>query len=99
MGLSRISSELQFGKPQASPHMMREGSAFIEGNRKLEGGQRKQRVAGFSLAESLPGKKSRLSSSYWALLSVQGMRMPPSGLLFNGGFYLLIFHTFYLLFY
>lgn len=60
MGLSRISNELQFGKPQASPHMTREGSAFIEGNRKLEGGQRKQRVAGFSLAESLPGKESFL---------------------------------------
>ena len=29
--------------------------------------------SGFSLAESLPGKKRRLSSSYWAPLSSQGM--------------------------
>lgn len=34
----------------------------------------KQRVQGFSLAESLLGKKRDLSSSCWALLSLQHMR-------------------------
>lgn len=43
-------------------------------------GYSKERVQGFSLAESLQRKKSRLSSC-WALLTSQGMRAPPSGLL------------------
>ena len=66
--------------------------AFIEGKRKLEGCS-KQRVKGFSLAESLPGEKRSPSSSCWALLSLQGVRAPPTGLptLFNCGFCLLIF--------
>ena len=34
-----------------------------------------------SLAESWPGKKKSLSSPCWALLSSQGMRAPPAGLL------------------
>ena len=51
----------------------------------------KQKVYGFSLAESLPGKKRSLSSSCWALLSPQ-CKIPPSDLptLFNRGFSLLI---------
>ena len=40
----------------------------------------KQIVYGFSLADSLPGKKRRLFSSCWALLLWQGMRIPCSGL-------------------
>ena len=32
---------------------------------------------GISLAESLPGKKRSLSSSCWALLPSQGMRVSP----------------------
>ena len=52
------------------------------------------RVLGLSLAESLPGKKSSLSSSCWVLLLSQGMRAPPSGLLtlFNWGFCLSHFY-------
>ena len=34
-----------------------------------------------SLAESWPGKKRSLCSCPWALLSSQGMRAPPAGLL------------------
>ena len=37
------------------------------------------RVHDSSLAESLPGKKSRVSPSCWALLLSQGMRAPLSG--------------------
>ena len=36
-----------------------------------------QRVRVFSLAESLPGKKRSLSSSYWALLLLQGVTVSP----------------------
>ena len=42
-------------------------------------GYSKHRVHGISLAELLLGKKS-LSSSFWALTSWQGMRVPLSGL-------------------
>ena len=58
------------------PQCPREGECFYRGGSWK--GLSKQRVHGFSLAESLPGK--RFSSSCWALLSSQGMRAPPSGL-------------------
>ena len=41
---------------------------------------RKQRVQGFSLAESLLGKKRTLSSYCWALLFLEGVRDSPSDL-------------------
>lgn len=67
------------------------GSATIKSPAKMERpplcrgkgsgeGYSKQRVLGSSLAASLPGKRS-LSSSWWALLGSQSMRVPPSGLL------------------
>jgi len=46
--------------------MAREGNTFTERNRKWE--DYGNRVHGFSLAESLPGKKRSLSSSCWAQL-------------------------------
>ena len=66
-------------QPVKVPKQQGKEDAFIEGKRKL-GGLSKQRVPGFSLAESLPGKKRRLSFSCWALLSSQGMRAPLSSL-------------------
>ena len=59
------------------------------------GGYHKQRIQGFSLAESLPGRKRYLSSSCWALLPSLGMKASPFCLLtlFNGGFCLLVFYT------
>ena len=65
-----------------------EENAFRERKKKSWEDCSKQRVLSFSLAESLPGKKSRLSSSCWVLLLSQGVRAPPSGLLtlFNWGF-------------
>ena len=49
---------------------------FMSGKGSGEG-YSKQRALGFSLAESLPGKKRSLSSSYWALLLLQGMTVSP----------------------
>ena len=53
------------------------------------------RLHGFSKAESSPGKKRNISSSSWALLSLQGLRALPSYLLtvLNWGFSLLIFYS------
>ena len=51
--------------------------AFIGREEKEVGKAIVNRVHGFSLAESLPGKKSRLSSC-WVQLPLQGMRTPPS---------------------
>ena len=54
----------------ASPYTAREGekeNCFMEGTRKL-GGYSPQRVWAFSLAESLSGRRKRLSSYCWALL-------------------------------
>ena len=53
---------------------------FMSGKGSGEG-YSKQRALGFSLAESLPGKKRSLSSSCWALLWSQSIRVPPSGFL------------------
>ena len=67
----------------------RKGATFTKGKRKL-GGLSQQRVHGFSLAESPPGKS--LSSPCWALLSSQGVTTPQFGLptLFHWDFCLLI---------
>ena len=54
-------------------------SVFLEGKGRWEGSS-KRGVHGFSLAESSPGKKSSLSSSYSALLWLHGQRALPSGL-------------------
>ena len=83
-GLFGISRELPFGvcnhgEPRVSPHTARDGEHFYRGEGKL-GGDSKQRVGGLSLAESWPGRKRSLSSSYWALPSLQGMSAPPAGL-------------------
>ena len=69
--------------PVQVPTQQGKENPFIEGKGSREGC--KQRVPGFSLAEPLPGKKRSLSSSCCALLSLQGMRAPPSGFptLFN----------------
>ena len=88
MGLFRTSRELQFkvcnhGEPYASPHMTREGEGFYRG--KKEGGRDLvNRVHGFLLAESLPGRKKTFFLLLAQLLS-QGMITPPAGLptLFN----------------
>ena len=68
-------------------------NAYIEGKGGCQG-YSEHRMLGFSLAESLPGKKSRLSSSCWVLLLSQGVRAPPSGLLtlFNSNFCLSHFY-------
>lgn len=50
----------------------REGALFYREEKESESSN-EQGVHGFSLAESLPGKKRSLSSSYWAPLSSQGM--------------------------
>ena len=103
MGLFRSRRELQFGvsnhsKLLASPSMAREGEHIYRGEKEV-GRAIVNRVHGFSLAESSPGRKRSLSFSCCALLSSQGMRALPSGLptLFNWGFCLLIFYIFPLL--
>ena len=74
---------------QVSPWQKKE-SSFTERKRKL-GGYCKHCVHGFSLAESMPVKKS-LSFSSWALLSLQDLKASPAGLLtLLGSFCLLIF--------
>ena len=83
MGLFGISRELQFrfckhDEPRTSSRMAREGERFYRGENEV-GRALVNRVYGFSLAQSLPGKKS-LSSSCAALLSSQGVRAPASGL-------------------
>ena len=71
MGLFRISRELQFrvydcSEPCTSPRTGREGE-HIHNKGKEDGWEdySKQRVHGFSLAESLPGKEWSLSSSFF----------------------------------
>ena len=68
----------------ASPHMAREEEHFYSGKKEVGKGWSKQRVHDFSLVESSPGKK-KISSSCWALPSLQGVRASSSGLqtLFN----------------
>lgn len=58
--------------------------------------QETESTTGFSLAESLRGRKS-LSPSRWAGRSSQGVRAPPAGhaALFNGGFCLSHFFFFF----
>ena len=48
-------------------------NALIERQRSF----RVNRVRGFSMPESLPGKKRSLSFSYWALLLLQGVTVSP----------------------
>ena len=55
-------------------------NAFIEGTESWES-QSKQRVNGFSLAESLPGKKGIFPIRVGFLLSLRGLRASPSGFL------------------
>ena len=80
MGLFGISRELQFrvcshGRPFKIPPQQGKENAFIQEKTKLQG-YSTQRVHGFSLTKSLPGKKRSLSSSCWYLLLLQGMRAP-----------------------
>ena len=93
MDLFRISRELQleicsYGQSMQVLHAAR-GECFYRGGGWE--GLSKQRVHGFSLAESPPGKKS-LSSPCWAPLSSQGLRTHQFGLpsLFHWDFCLLI---------
>ena len=83
MDLFKVSRELQFEVcNHCEPHKSsctRKGKHFYRGERKSRGYSQK-RVCGFSLAESLPGKKRSASSSCWALIWSQVMRVPPSGL-------------------
>ena len=58
MGLFRMSRELYNGEPHASLHMAREGGCFYGEEEEL-GRATVSRVRGFSLAESLPGKKRK----------------------------------------
>ena len=51
-------------------------NTFIEGTESWES-QSKQRVNGFSLAESLTGKKRHLSSSCWTLVIIVGLESFP----------------------
>ena len=69
------------------PSQQGKENPFIDRKGSWEG-YSKQRVHGFSLAESLSGKKRSLSSSCWALLSSQSMGAPLPGLLilFHCGF-------------
>ena len=65
-----MSRHVQVPKPQEQEN------TFIGRKREL-GGYCKHRLLGFSLAESLPGRKRGLSSSSWALLLSQGVRASP----------------------
>ena len=65
-----------YGKLHAGVRMAKEGKCFYRG---VKGRLCKQKRHGFSLDESLLGKKRSLSSSYWALLSSQDVRVPTSG--------------------
>lgn len=60
--------------------MSKEGELYRGGRETGIGRAMVNQVCGVSLCESLPGKKRGLSSC-WALLSSQGLRAPPSGLL------------------
>ena len=100
--LFRIRKELQFwvynhGKSCASPSTAREGQLFYRREKEVWRAivnKESRKTKSFSLAELLPERRGGLSSSSWALLSSQGTRAPPSGLLtlFNWGFCLLIFY-------
>ena len=85
MGLLKISRKLLFGiYDQEDPHesywRARESELLYRGKGSWEGCS-KQRVHGFSLAESLPEKKRSLSSACWALLWFHSMTAPSSRLL------------------
>lgn len=82
-----------------SPPPMAREEHFYRGGKKVERAI-VNIVRGFSLSESLPGKKN-LPSSYWVLLSSHDMGAPPSGLsiLFAWDFcLLLLFFLFYKIF-
>ena len=66
---------------------------FLQGGKGSWEGYSKQVGQGFSLAQSLPGKKSLLSA-LWALLPSQDVRAPAClPVLFHWGFCLLIFYA------
>ena len=71
LGVGYMVSHVQVAACQQRRTLLQRGKGSWEG-------YHKQRVHGFSLAESLPGKKRSLPSC-WALLALQGMRAPPSG--------------------
>ena len=85
MSLFGINRELQFRVYKhcevcANPSRDKgKRTLFTEMKMKL-GRLYKQRAHSFSLAESLLGKKRNLSSSYWAQLLSQSVRVPHSGL-------------------
>ena len=71
MGFFGIGQELQFGVPNhvkqcASPCRVGERECRYRGEKEAGEGYSRQRVHGFSLAESLLAKRS-LSSCYWTL--------------------------------
>lgn len=73
------------------PSQQEKETIFTERKRKL-GEVENKKIHGFSLAE-LARKKRSLSFFWWALLSCQGVRAPPSGLstLFNCSFCLIFY--------
>ena len=81
------------GEPHTSHHMEREREHFHRGEKEAGRDLINKFLPWCFIAESLPGKKRCLFSSYWALLLSQGGRASPSGLLtpLNSGFCLLIF--------
>ena len=71
MGFFGIGQELQFGVPnhikqRVSPCRVGEGECCYRGEKEAREGYSRQRVHGFSLAESLLAKRS-LFSCYWTL--------------------------------
>ena len=68
------------GNHMQGPAQQGEETAFIEGKRRLTRAE-VNRAQGLLLAESSPGKRGSLSSSCWALLPSQCVRVPPAGLL------------------
>ena len=81
MGLFRLNRELQLGVCHCGETRTILTWQGVENfyRKEIEGGRAsKHGIHGFSLTDSLPGKKSSLSSSCCFLLSLKGMRASPS---------------------
>ena len=85
-GSTTMVSHMQVSAHQGKANVFMEGKRMLEGNSKL-------RAHDFLLAESLPGKKGSLSSSWWLSVVILGSESSLSGprAIFNWVFYLLIF--------
>ena len=81
---------MQLGKPCASPHIARGGEHFLREEKEV--GRATVKCPKLFIGW-VPVRREE-NSSFWALLSLQGMRAHPSAFpaLFNWDFYLLIFH-------